>query len=137
MNTEYIRIIKICIGNNIYILIRSRIFLNPYTKFLSSRTLQKMNQKTSYLNRPLSSFSAANVHATGLWYRLKRNFSITFFISLELIFNWDQLEADHICIHINVRLARQQQNKLVDLNQIQSFFREISKELLPLHVSFL
>ena len=61
----------------------------------------------------------------------------TIFISLELIFNWDQLEADHICIHINVRLARQQQNKLVDLNQIQSFFREISKELLPLHVSFL
>ena len=64
-------------------------------------------------------------------------FQLRFFISLELIFNWDQLEADHICIHINVRLARQQQNKLVDLNQIQSFFREISKELLPLHVSFL
>ena len=56
---------------------------------------------------------------------------------MKLIYNWDQLEADHICIHINVRLARQQQNKLVDLNQIQSFFREISKELLPLHVSFL
>jgi len=74
------------------------------------------------------------VHVTDYWYHLKRNCRISF-LSMKLIFNWDQLEADHIYLHNNASdtTRNNRKNELVDLKQIRTFSKEISKEL-ALHV---
>ena len=34
------------------------------------------------------------------------------FLSIELIFNWDQLATDHICLNENVRHKKQQEKQI-------------------------